>query len=84
MTDGAASPAAVRADGERSATLDLSIVVPVHDEEANVEPLCAEIVSACGKLGLSFEAILIDDGSTDLTFARAASVPASGAARRGK
>jgi len=48
----------------------LSIVVPVFDEEANVEPLVTRIVTAARALGIPFEAILIDDGSRDSTLER--------------
>jgi dolichol-phosphate mannosyltransferase len=41
----------------------LSVVVPVFDEEPNLEPLVAEIVVALS--GLDFELLLVDDGSRD-------------------
>ena len=44
----------------------LSVVVPVRNEAPNVEPLLAEIEAACAPLG-AFEAIYVDDGSTDDT-----------------
>jgi len=59
---------------ESTPTIDLSIVVPVFNEEGNIGPLHAEIIETCGSLGLSFEAILIDDGSTDATFERASAI----------
>lgn len=45
----------------------LSIVVPVFNEEENVQELHRAIFSACQKLGNNFEIIFIDDGSTDKT-----------------
>ena len=51
-------------------TLDLSIVIPLHNEADNVDPLIAELYSTLENLGLSFELILVDDGSTDETFVR--------------
>ncbi len=45
---------------------DLSIVVPVRNEEGNIGDLVSEIVSACTPLG-SFEVIYVDDGSSDDT-----------------
>ena len=53
-----------------SAFRSLSIVVPVFDEEANVDPLVTRIVAAARPLGLPFELIVIDDGSRDRTRAR--------------
>jgi glycosyltransferase involved in cell wall biosynthesis len=50
----------------------LSVVIPVCNESANVEPLCRELADALEASGRSFEVILIDDGSTDDTFARLA------------
>lgn len=45
----------------------LSVIVPVFNEEQSVEKLHKEIVSACSALGSSFEAIFVDDGSSDAT-----------------
>jgi glycosyltransferase involved in cell wall biosynthesis len=47
----------------------LSVVVPVFDEEANVEALVRETVEALRPLGIRFELVLVDDGSRDGTFA---------------
>jgi len=46
-------------------TPDLSIVVPVHNEEQNIRPLLEEIGQAL--TGLRAEFIFVDDGSTDGT-----------------
>jgi len=48
----------------------LSIVIPLHNESDNVDALIDEIYSTLGELGIGFELILVDDGSTDATFAR--------------
>jgi dolichol-phosphate mannosyltransferase len=45
----------------------LSLVVPLLDEEQNVEPLVAEIRALQADLGIESELILVDDGSTDGT-----------------
>jgi dolichol-phosphate mannosyltransferase len=47
----------------------LSVVVPVHDEERSVALLYDELQSALQPLGLEWEAVFVDDGSTDGTFA---------------
>ena len=44
----------------------LSVVVPVKNEAPNILPLVEEIERACASLG-PFEAIYVDDGSTDST-----------------
>ena len=43
-----------------------TVVVPVLNEAANVEPMAREIAAACAPLG-PFEAIFVNDGSTDAT-----------------
>ena len=45
--------------------LDLSIIVPVYNEENNLRQLYGEITAACDKLSRTYEIILIDDGSRD-------------------
>ena len=47
--------------------MDLSVVVPLYNEEGNAKELHRRIKEACGKLGKSYEIIFIDDGSTDGT-----------------
>jgi glycosyltransferase involved in cell wall biosynthesis len=47
----------------------ISVVVPVHDEERSVALLYDELRSALEPLDTSWEAIFVDDGSTDGTFA---------------
>jgi len=49
--------------------MELSVVVPVYNEEANVEPLIGEINGVLRHLGKSYEVVLVDDGSEDQTFA---------------
>ena len=44
---------------------DLSVVIPVYNEESNLEPLWAELRPALERLALSFEAVFVDDGSRD-------------------
>jgi len=51
-----------------SAQRALSLVAPVYDEEANLEPLYHQVTRALH--GLDFELILVDDGSRDASPAR--------------
>jgi dolichol-phosphate mannosyltransferase len=46
----------------------ISVVVPVHDEERSVALLYDELRSALEPLNAPWEAIFVDDGSTDGTF----------------
>ena len=48
--------------------MELSIVIPVYNEEENVEPLIGEIEVAMSALGKSYEVVVVDDGSSDRTF----------------
>ncbi len=50
---------------EQEPTLDLTIIVPVYNEEANLRPLQAEIAAALEPLDLAYEVLYIDDGSRD-------------------
>lgn len=51
-------------------TVDLSVIVPIFNEEDSVGPLCEAIVAAVAPLGLNYEILLVDDGSSDLTIPR--------------
>ena len=48
---------------------DLSLVIPVYNEEANLRPLSEEIHAALKGTGLDYEVLFIDDGSSDGSFA---------------
>lgn len=52
-----------------SATPQLSVVVPVHNEEDNVAPLVGEIVAAL-RGRIDFDIVYVDDTSKDGTLAR--------------
>ncbi len=47
--------------------MDISIVVPLYNEEENIEELHRKISDTLNKLPISYEVIYIDDGSTDST-----------------
>jgi len=48
--------------------IDLSIVIPIHNEEPNLENLYQELTKAFSGSGRSYEIIFVDDGSTDKSF----------------
>jgi glycosyltransferase involved in cell wall biosynthesis len=48
--------------------MDLSIVIPLYNEEENVEPLCRQLRAALEGTGREYEIIIVDDGSTDGSF----------------
>jgi glycosyltransferase involved in cell wall biosynthesis len=49
---------------------DLSVVIPMHDEEENVLPVIRELGDVLRRLDRPYEIIAIDDGSRDATFER--------------
>lgn len=46
---------------------DLSVVVPLFNEQESIVPLHTALVQALEPLGIAFEIVLVDDGSTDDT-----------------
>lgn len=47
----------------------LSVVVPLFNEEENLPVLASELKAALGPLGLAYELLFVDDGSTDRSLA---------------
>lgn len=47
----------------------ISIVVPVYNEESNIQPFYEALTSAVAGLNTDFEMVFVDDGSTDHTYA---------------
>lgn len=48
--------------------MDLSIVIPLYNEEENVEQLYTQLKAALEGTGQEYEIIIVDDGSTDGSF----------------
>ncbi|WZO96205.1 glycosyltransferase family 2 protein [Isosphaeraceae bacterium EP7] len=57
--------------------IDLSILIPVHDELENVGPLHRELTEALAQTSLRYEIIFVDDGSTDGTAYRLEAIQAA-------
>lgn len=51
--------------GQETHPYDLSLVLPVYNEEDNLRPLHAEIVSVLSQMDIRYEIIYVDDGSRD-------------------
>ncbi|MEI6632992.1 MAG: glycosyltransferase [Chlamydiota bacterium] len=45
--------------------VELSVVIPVYNEEENIPELSRRLTDALEKLGMRYEVILVDDGSRD-------------------
>jgi len=63
--------------------MDISVVVPVYNEEESLPELAEWIGRACGGAGLSYEILLMDDGSTDSSWQVIRQLAESDAAVRG-
>ena len=49
----------------RMSVPQISLVVPVHNEAGNIQPLVAEIRTALSAAAIEWELFIVDDGSTD-------------------
>ena len=64
--------------GERSTSakqfgesgVKLSIVIPIHNEAANLDEFFRRLLAVLERLAVSYEVVCVDDGSTDETLAR--------------
>jgi glycosyltransferase involved in cell wall biosynthesis len=52
---------------DNKSSLDLSVIVPLYNEEQNIQPLIEEIGATLRNYTCKWEVILVDDGSTDNT-----------------
>jgi glycosyltransferase involved in cell wall biosynthesis len=57
--------------------IDLSVVVPIFNEEENVPQVALRLHEALSGLGRAYEILLIDDGSSDESWARMRAAAAS-------
>ncbi len=60
--------------------MEISIVIPVYNEEKNIAPLYSELKEVLGALGKSYEILFVNDGSTDGTLEELKKIKASYAA----
>lgn len=59
----------LQAGKSRCRDLDISIIIPVKNEQENIPLLAKEVDMAMGSMDYSWECIWLDDGSTDSTLA---------------
>jgi len=67
---GAAGVPGAGGTGAAAAVLDLTVLVPVYNEGDNLAPLLEKLESDLRPLGLRYEVLILDDGSTDGTAER--------------
>jgi len=60
-----------RLDEEARPAVDLSVLVPVRNEERSIAPLVEQVCAALKDYDKPWELIIVDDGSTDATLANA-------------
>ncbi|HUU35637.1 MAG TPA: glycosyltransferase family 2 protein [Vicinamibacterales bacterium] len=58
-------------------TPELSIVIPIRNESPNIRPLYDEVMGTLESSGRNFEVIVVDDGSTDDSFAQLSALQAA-------
>jgi glycosyltransferase involved in cell wall biosynthesis len=63
-------PGESRQPVETASTVEVSVVVPLFNEEENLPPLHRQLAAALDELGRSYEIMFVDDGSRDGTPAR--------------
>lgn len=60
-----------------TASVYLSVIIPVYNEEDNIDSLCARLVEALDGYDRPFEIVIVNDGSSDGTEARLAAAAAA-------
>jgi glycosyltransferase involved in cell wall biosynthesis len=65
------SSSALQIDIDPANAIELSVLIPVHNEEENVVLMIERVTDALKGFDKSWELIIIDDGSTDATLSRA-------------
>ncbi len=64
----AEAPLSFEPQAADSSLPELSVVIPVLNEEENILPLYNKLLAAMATVGRTFEVIFIDDGSSDTSF----------------
>lgn len=68
-TPTAATPTTATHTKRTPATLRLSVVIPMYNEQANITALFARLLAVCRALPMTWEVVCVDDGSRDNTAA---------------
>jgi glycosyltransferase involved in cell wall biosynthesis len=62
---------------EQEPGIQISVVVPLFNEQENVAPLVSGLTETLSRLGRSYEIVLVNDGSTDETAKRLSTLAAA-------
>lgn len=57
--------------------IELSVIIPAFNEEESVDLLHARLIESLDPLGIAYEVLLVDDGSSDRTFECLAAIAAA-------
>ncbi len=63
-----------RNSGSQPGNIDISIVIPVYNEEESIPHLAESLATVLEKLGRKYEVLLVDDGSKDKSYERLAEI----------
>ncbi len=62
------------ADLRREPAVELSVIIPAFNEEESVDLLHRRLIESLDPLGITYEVLLVDDGSSDRTFDHLAAI----------
>ncbi len=54
--------------GQQVGNIDLSVVIPLYNEEESLKELYQQLRTTLGRMNLRYEMLFVDDGSTDRSF----------------
>lgn len=74
MIDPAPQIAVLQTSGQTATPVELSFVIPAFNEAGNIAETITRVHSEATRLRLCHEILIVDDGSTDATFAEAAAM----------
>ncbi len=76
VPDGTDSPAAGAERSPADQPIELSVIIPAYNEEESLGFLYDRLVESLDPLSISYEVLLVDDGSSDRTFEMLADIAA--------
>lgn len=74
LLDGSGAFAAGDPHSTSDQPIELSVIIPAYNEEESLDFLYQRLVESLDPLGVTYEVILVDDGSSDRTFQQLAEI----------